>query len=129
MKIKYTNIIDIRENNMIKHARAVKRCETNTFIDVDMPFMSYHISMEESLKNAQKLFQETGAQALKLEGISEDILTLTKRLTEAGIPVIAHLGLTPQTVNVLGGYKVQGKDKTAGEKRSEEHTSELQSRF
>src|SRR5699024_7368010 len=55
------------------------------------------------------------AQALKMEGASDEILTLTKRLTEAGIPVVAHLGLTPQTVNVLGGYKVQGKDREAGE--------------
>src|SRR5690625_264213 len=112
----YNSTIEVTVDDMIHHARAVKRGATNTFMVVDMPFMSYHISMEESLKNAQKLFQQTGAQALKLEGISEDILTLTKRLTEAGIPVIAHLGLTPQTVNVLGGYKVEGKDKTAGEK-------------
>src|SRR5699024_12347544 len=105
MKIKYTNIIDIRENNMIKHARAVKRGATNTFTVVDMPFMSYHTSMEESLKNAQKLFQQTGAQALKLEGISEDILTLTKRLTEAGDPIIPHRALTAATQKGRGSPK------------------------
>lgn len=112
----YSSTVEVTVDDMIHHAKAVKRGTQNTFMVVDMPFMSYHVSMEESLKNAQQLFQKTGAQALKLEGVSDNILTLTKRLTEAGIPVIAHLGLTPQTVNVLGGYKVQGKDKAAGEK-------------
>lgn len=112
----YDSTIEVTIDDMIHHAKAVKRGAKDTFMVVDMPFMSYHVSIEDSLKNAQELFQKTGAQALKLEGISEDILILTRRLTEAGIPVIAHLGLTPQTVNVLGGYKVQGKDKAAGMK-------------
>lgn len=123
----YHSTVEVTVDDMIHHAKAVKRGAENTFMVVDMPFMSYHVSMEDALRNAQRLFQETGAQALKLEGVSDDILALTKRLTEAGIPVIAHLGLTPQTVNVLGGYKVQGKDKNSGEKliqdalRLEEH--------
>lgn len=111
----YESTVQVTLDDMIHHAKAVKRGAKNTFTVVDMPFMSYHISLEDSLENARELFQKTDAQALKMEGASDEILTLTKRLTEAGIPVVAHLGLTPQTVNVLGGYKVQGKDREAGE--------------
>lgn len=112
----YDSTVQVTLDDMIHHAKAVKRGAKNTFTVVDMPFMSYHISLENSLENARKLFQKTDAQALKMEGASDEILTLTKRLTEAGIPVVAHLGLTPQTVNILGGYKVQGKDQETAEK-------------
>lgn len=112
----YDSTVKVTVNDMIHHAKAVKRGAKNTFIVVDMPFMSYHISLEASLQNAQQIFQQTDAQAVKVEGASNEILVLVKRLTDAGIPVVAHLGLTPQSVNVLGGYKVQGKDKAAGEK-------------
>ncbi|MYL45284.1 3-methyl-2-oxobutanoate hydroxymethyltransferase [Virgibacillus halodenitrificans] len=112
----YNSTIQVTVEDMIHHGKAVQRGASNTFIVVDMPFMSYHISMEESMKNAQRIFQETGAQAIKLEGASKDNLDLIKRLSEAGVPVIAHLGLTPQSVNVLGGYKVQGKDADAAAK-------------
>ncbi|WP_164218908.1 3-methyl-2-oxobutanoate hydroxymethyltransferase [Virgibacillus sp. YIM 98842] len=109
----YSSTIQVTVQDMIHHAKAVKRGAPNTFVVVDMPFMSYHISMEESLKSARKIIQETDAQSLKIEGAAEENLELMKRLTEAGIPVTAHLGLTPQSVNVLGGFKVQGKDKKA----------------
>ncbi|TMN23253.1 3-methyl-2-oxobutanoate hydroxymethyltransferase [Lentibacillus cibarius] len=112
----YESTVEVQLEDMIHHAKAVKRGAPNTFTAVDMPFMSYHISLEDSLRNAKKLFQETNAQSLKVEGASDDILILIRRLTEAGIPVIAHIGLTPQSVNVLGGFKVQGKDKDAGQK-------------
>ncbi|MGY0691751.1 3-methyl-2-oxobutanoate hydroxymethyltransferase [Virgibacillus sp. FSP13] len=112
----YDSTIKVTVDDMIHHAKAVKRGTSETFVVVDMPFMSYHISLEESLRNAQKIFQETDAQALKIEGASDEILTLTQRLTDAGIPVVAHIGLTPQSVNVLGGFKVQGKDQEAGTK-------------
>jgi 3-methyl-2-oxobutanoate hydroxymethyltransferase len=111
----YSSTIQVTISDMIHHAKAVKRGAPDTFMVVDMPFMSYHISMEESLKYAREIMQETDAQALKIEGASDEILQLIKRLTEAGIPVVAHLGLTPQSVNVLGGYKVQGKDKKAAQ--------------
>ncbi|MGM8211596.1 3-methyl-2-oxobutanoate hydroxymethyltransferase [Virgibacillus sp. W0430] len=116
----YTSTVHVTLDDMIHHTKAVKRGAKKTFTVVDMPFMSYHISLEQSLMNATKLFQETGAEAIKLEGASEAVLTLTKRLTEGGIPVFAHLGLTPQTVHVLGGYKVQGKDKASAEKLLED---------
>ncbi|MCT2537361.1 3-methyl-2-oxobutanoate hydroxymethyltransferase [Aquibacillus koreensis] len=112
----YDSTIQVTVDDMIHHAKAVKRGAPNTFTVVDMPFMSYHISLENALENAMKIFQQSGANALKVEGASREILTLTERLTDAGIPVVAHLGLTPQSVNVLGGYKVQGKNKEAAEK-------------
>lgn len=111
----YDSTVKVTMDDMIHHAKAVKRGADNTFMVVDMPFMSYQVSLEESLHNAKRIFQETDAQAVKVEGASEEVLILVRRLTEAGIPVVAHLGLTPQTVNVLGGYKVQGKDKEAGD--------------
>lgn len=112
----YSSTIQVTVEDMIHHAKAVKRGADDTFIVVDMPFMSYHVSLEESLKNAREIFQKTDAQAIKLEGASKDVLHLTKHLTDAGIPVVAHIGLTPQTVNVLGGYRVQGRDKKDAER-------------
>lgn len=106
----YSSTIQVTVDDMIHHAKAVKRGAPNTFIVVDMPFMSYHISLEESLKNARKIFQQTDTQALKIEGASPEVLELTQSLTNAGIPVVGHLGLTPQSVHVLGGYRVQGND-------------------
>lgn len=112
----YSSTVQVTMDDMIHHAKAVKRGAKNTFMVVDMPFMSYHVSLEESIANARDLFQQTNAQAIKIEGASEEVLTLTRRLTEGGIPVVAHIGLTPQTVNVIGGYKVQGKDQETGRK-------------
>lgn len=112
----YDSTVQVTVDDMIHHAKAVRRGAPNTFTVVDMPFMSYHISMEASLSHAQKLFQESNAQALKVEGADDAVTELIKRLTNAGIPVVGHIGLTPQTVNVLGGYKVQGKDRETGER-------------
>src|SRR5690625_3717558 len=112
----YSSTIQVTVDDMIHHAKAVKRGAENTFMVVDMPFMSYHVSLEESIANAKRIFQQTNAQAIKIEGASAELLTLTKRLTDGGIPVVAHIGLTPQTVNVLGGYKVQGRDQETGRK-------------
>ncbi|MGP7816039.1 3-methyl-2-oxobutanoate hydroxymethyltransferase [Niallia sp. 01092] len=105
----YDSTIPVTMNDMIHHGKAVKRGAKNTFIVIDMPFMSYHLSERDTLLNATKLIQETGANAVKLEG-ADDVIEKIKLLTNAGIPVMAHLGLTPQTVGVLGGYKVQGKN-------------------
>lgn len=105
----YESTIEVTLADMIHHAKAARRGAEDTFIVVDMPFMSYHISLEDSLRNARQLFQESRANALKVEGASDQIITFVERLTAAGIPVIGHLGLTPQMVNVLGGYPVQGR--------------------
>ncbi|RFB16944.1 3-methyl-2-oxobutanoate hydroxymethyltransferase [Bacillus sp. HNG] len=105
----YDSTIPVTVDDMIHHTKAVKRGAKNTFIVTDMPFMSYHVSRSETLKNAARIIQESGAHAVKVEGAKDVIYTISS-LTEAGIPVVAHLGLTPQAVGVLGGYKVQGKD-------------------
>ena len=102
-------------DEMIYHSKAVRRGAPNTFIVVDMPFLTYQINKEEALKNAGRIMQETGANAVKLEG-GEEILEVVEKLVNSGIPVMGHLGLTPQSVHALGGYKVQGKTKEKQEK-------------
>jgi 3-methyl-2-oxobutanoate hydroxymethyltransferase len=111
----YDSTIPVTTDDMIHHSKAVRRGAPNTFTVVDMPFMSYHLSVRDTLMTAAKMMQETGAQALKLEG-ADGVLEHIQALTKAGIPVCAHLGLTPQSVAVLGGYKVQGKDALAAKK-------------
>lgn len=105
----YDSTIPVTLEDMIHHTKAVKRGAKNTFIVTDMPFMTYHTSIPEAMHNARRLMQEAGACAVKLEG-SGFIFDVIRRLTDAGVPVVSHLGLTPQSVGVLGGYKVQGKD-------------------
>lgn len=108
----YDSTVYVTMEDMIHHAKAVKRGAPNTFIVVDMPFMSCHLSIRDTLLNGARLIQETGAHAVKVEGADEVILHI-EALVKAGIPVISHLGLTPQSVGVIGGYKVQGKDAEA----------------
>lgn len=115
----YDSTIPVTINDMIHHAKAVKRGARETFIVVDMPFLTYHTTTKDALLNAGRLIQETGAHAVKLEG-ADEVLDKIKALTSAGIPVMAHLGLTPQSVNVLGGYKVQGKEAKAAQKLIED---------
>ncbi len=95
-------------DQMIYHAKAVRKGAPETFIIVDMPFMSYQISPEDALKNAGRIMKETGANAVKIEG-GEEVIPIIQKLISSGIPVMGHLGLTPQSVHALGGYKVQGK--------------------
>lgn len=104
----YENTYHITIDEMLIFIRAVARGAKNSFIIGDMPFMSYNLSIEQGLENAGKMVA-AGANAVKIEGCNDHILTLTKRLVESGIPVLAHLGLTPQMLNTLGGYKIQGK--------------------
>ena len=104
----YDSTLPVTVEDMIHHAKAVRRGAKDKFVVVDMPFGSYHGDVNETLKTAVRMMQETGANALKLEGAGDVVKTIEK-LTTAGIPVIAHLGLQPQLASVLGGYKVQGK--------------------
>ncbi|WP_243290037.1 3-methyl-2-oxobutanoate hydroxymethyltransferase [Bacillus sp. FJAT-47783] len=106
----YDSTIPVTVEDMIHHTKAVKRGAKNTFVVTDMPFMSYHISVEQALTHAMNIMQQSGANAVKVEGAG-DVLHVIRALTQAGVPVVAHLGLTPQAVGVLGGYKVQGKDR------------------
>ncbi|PYF06911.1 ketopantoate hydroxymethyltransferase [Ureibacillus chungkukjangi] len=104
----YDSTLPVTVEDMVHHAKAVRRGAKDTFVVVDMPFGSYHGDQNETLKTAVRMMQETGANALKVEGAGEVVKAIEK-LTTAGIPVVAHLGLQPQLANVLGGYKVQGK--------------------
>ncbi|MGV3488111.1 MAG: 3-methyl-2-oxobutanoate hydroxymethyltransferase [Tuberibacillus sp.] len=105
----YDSTIPVTLDDMVRHTKAVKRGAKDTFVVTDMPFMTYHSTLSETLANARRLMQEGGADALKLEGAGR-VMDMMEGLTQAGVPVVAHLGLTPQSVGVLGGYKVQGKD-------------------
>ncbi|MGC7871088.1 3-methyl-2-oxobutanoate hydroxymethyltransferase [Desulfosporosinus sp. SYSU MS00001] len=115
----YDSTVYVTMEDMIHHAKAAKRGASNTFIVVDMPFMSYHLSVRDTLINGARLIQETGAQAVKVEG-ADGVLLHIEALVKAGIPVVAHLGLTPQSVGVLGGFKVQGKDVESARKLLED---------
>ena len=100
--------------DMLHHTRAVRRAVRRALVVADMPFGSYHTETTESLRNAVRFVKEAGAEAVKVEG-GERRLELIARLTEAEIPVMGHVGLTPQSVNALGGYRVQGKTPDAAE--------------
>ena len=95
-------------DQMIYHARMVRRGVRRALLVVDMPFLSYQVSTEDALRNCGRVMKETGAQAVKLEG-GVVMAPTVRALTEIGIPVMGHLGLTPQSVHALGGYRVQGK--------------------
>ncbi|QHW30154.1 3-methyl-2-oxobutanoate hydroxymethyltransferase [Paenibacillus rhizovicinus] len=104
----YDTTIPVTLDDMVYHSRMVARGATNTFIVTDMPFMTYHLGKETTLRNAARIMQEGHAHAVKLEGgaeIAEEVAALVR----AGIPVMGHIGLTPQSVHQLGGYRVQGK--------------------
>ncbi len=111
----YENTLQVTMEDMIHHCKAVARGAQNAMIIGDMPFLSYHISVEESVRNAGRLIQEGNAQAVKLEG-GRDVIDKIKAIVKAQIPVIGHLGLTPQSVNVFGGFKVQGKNEEQARK-------------
>jgi len=115
----YESTIPVTVNDMIHHTKAVKRGAPHTFVVTDMPFMSYHLSLDETLKNAARIMQEGGADAVKVEGAGA-VVEKIAAMTNAGIPVVAHLGLTPQSVGVLGGYKVQGKSLEAAQQLLED---------
>ncbi|EAF8224990.1 3-methyl-2-oxobutanoate hydroxymethyltransferase [Listeria monocytogenes] len=104
----YDSTVPVTMDDMIHHTKAVKRGAPDTFVVTDMPFMTYHGSVDETIQNARKIIQESGAHAVKLEGAGE-VLNKIARLTEAGAPVVAHLGLTPQSVGLTGSYKVRAK--------------------
>jgi len=115
----YESTIPVTMDDMVRHTKAVAKAAKNAFVVADMPFMSYNISKEDALKNAARLLAEGGTQAVKLEG-GVEIAETVKAIVNAGIPVVGHIGLTPQSVNQLGGYKVQGKDdKTASKLKSD----------
>lgn len=104
----YENTLPVTVDEMIHHTRAVKRAVKRALVIGDMPYASYHVSERQAVANAARFLKEAGAEAVKIEGGAKRV-PLIERLLEAEIPVMGHIGLTPQSVHTMGGYKVQGK--------------------
>ena len=111
----YDNTVPVTMDEMIHHTKAVTRGAKHPLIIGDMPFMSYNSSEREAILNAGRFMKEAGADAVKLEG-GASVKEIVRAIVKAGIPVMGHIGLTPQTVSMLGGFKVQGKDARAAQK-------------
>jgi len=105
----YENTLPVTMADMLHHTAAVARAKPNGLLVADMPFMSYHRSTEQAIRNAGRFVQEAGAEGVKLEGGSPRMAERIAAIVEAGIPVLGHIGLTPQKILDLGGYKVQGR--------------------
>ena len=108
----YDSTIPVTMEVMLHHTKAVVRGTNKAMIVGDMPFMTYTISTEDALRNAARFLQEAGCQAIKLEG-GVTVADTVRRIVECGIPVMGHIGLTPQSINQLGGFKIQGKTREA----------------
>ncbi|TCS84161.1 3-methyl-2-oxobutanoate hydroxymethyltransferase [Tepidibacillus fermentans] len=106
----YDTTIPVTLEDMIHHGKAVVRGAKRAFVVVDMPFLTYHLGIKKAVYHAGRIIQETGAKAVKIEG-GKEIVPVIQAITQAGIPVVGHIGLTPQSVHQLGGFKVQGKTK------------------
>ena len=111
----YRDTLRVTMEDMIHHTKAVSRGTKDALLIADMPFMSYQVSVEEAVRNAGRLVQEGYAEAIKLEG-GTDVLDHVKAIVRAQIPVMGHIGLTPQSVNIFGGFKVQGRQFDAAKK-------------
>jgi 3-methyl-2-oxobutanoate hydroxymethyltransferase len=111
----YENTLPVTMDEMLHHTRAVRRAVRRAMVIADMPYSSYHIDNSEAVRNAARFIKESGAEAVKLEG-GANRADLVARMADAEIPVMGHIGLTPQSVHRMGGYKVQGKTLTAIEK-------------
>ncbi|MGZ4809134.1 MAG: 3-methyl-2-oxobutanoate hydroxymethyltransferase [Thermoanaerobaculia bacterium] len=105
----YPDTLSVTVDDMIHHTRAVVRAATTALVVGDMPYLSYHVSVEESVRNAGRFIQ-AGAQAVKVEGGKPSRIKMIEAILDAEIPVMGHIGLTPQSVNALGGFKLQGKN-------------------
>ena len=105
----YENTLEVTLDEIIYHTKSVKRGIKRAFLTADMPFGTYHISSEQALENCIRVIKESGAEAVKLEG-GKEVAPLVKKITDAGINVMGHIGLMPQYVHQMGGYKIQGKN-------------------
>lgn len=110
----YENTVSVTMEDMIHHGAAVCRGAKSALVIIDMPFMSYQINVEDALRNAGRLMKEAGAGAVKLEG-GKEVCPQIRAMVQAGIPVCAHIGLTPQHIHAFGGFKVQGKSEEAAQ--------------
>jgi 3-methyl-2-oxobutanoate hydroxymethyltransferase len=116
----YDSTLPVTLDDMIYHASAVRRAVRRGLIVVDMPFLTFQISPQETLRNAGRILKETGAEAVKLEGGGEASAEHVSALVRSGIPVMGHIGLTPQSVHALGGYRVQGRASAEAERLQSE---------
>ncbi|HVF99092.1 MAG TPA: 3-methyl-2-oxobutanoate hydroxymethyltransferase [Chloroflexia bacterium] len=107
----YDSTVPVTMDDMVHHTKAVVRGAQRALVIGDLPFMSYHLSVEQALANAARFMQEAGARAVKLEGAA--VNATVERMVAAGIPVMGHLGLTPQSINVIGRHRIQGKTREA----------------
>lgn len=108
----YDSTVPVTMDDIIHHTRPVVKGAPNTFIVGDMPFGSYNVSVEDAIRNANRIMKEGGADCVKLEG-GQNVAHIVEAMVKGGIPVMGHIGLTPQTAGQLGGFKVQGKDAEA----------------
>ncbi len=115
----YESTIPVTIEEMLHHTKAVVRGTKKAMVIGDMPFMTYHVSVEDALRNAARFIQETGCQAVKLEG-GVTVAEKVRKIVDCGIPVMGHIGLTPQSINQFGGYKIQGKTPEAAVKMLED---------
>ena len=115
----YKDTLSVTMEDMIHHGKAVSRGVKNALLIIDMPFMSYQVSVYDAVTNAGRLVKEAGANAVKLEG-GVSVCPQIRAIVDTSIPVIAHLGLTPQSIHAFGGFKVQGKDEVAAKKLLED---------
>jgi 3-methyl-2-oxobutanoate hydroxymethyltransferase len=115
----YDSTLPVTMEDMIHHTKAVSRAVKRAMVIADMPFLSYHTSVREGVYNAGRLMKEAGAHGVKLEG-GQEVADVVRKITSSGIPLMGHLGLTPQSVHQLGGYKVQGKDDKTARKLMED---------
>ena len=115
----HPDTLSVTLTEMIHHARAVRRATQRALLVVDMPFGSYHVDREDTLRNAIRIVKESGAEAVKLEGGSEQAANV-RALTAAQIPLVAHIGLTPQSLHRMGGYRVQGRTEAAAQQLADD---------
>jgi 3-methyl-2-oxobutanoate hydroxymethyltransferase len=118
----YENTLPVTVDEMLHHTRAVRRAVRSAMLIADMPYASYHLSAEDGVRNAARFVKEAGAEAVKVEG-GEKRIELIHRLRDAEIPVMGHIGLTPQSLHAMGGYKVQGKSLAAIEQLMRDATA------
>lgn len=112
----YDSTLPVTLDEMIHHAKAVRRGAPHTFTVMDLPFMSYQVSDEDALRSAGRALKEAGVEAVKVEGGGPDTCSRVQAIVRAGIPVMGHVGFVPQSVHALGGNRVQGRDRTAGDR-------------
>jgi 3-methyl-2-oxobutanoate hydroxymethyltransferase len=115
VKLGYENTIPVTVDEMLHHTRAVRRGNRSALLVADLPYLSYQLSVDEAKRNAGRFLKEGGAEAVKIEG-GQEIAAAVKALADMSVPVMGHLGLTPQSVHKLGGYRLQGKTPQAAER-------------